>query len=103
MDEHVAQLRERISRGDYQVDPLLVADAIIARLHLRALAATRLLQAPDDSESQPDKRPSASVKSAPGSPSTTRPTQVRAAPLAHPALAASIVLRAHGGAHAQSS
>ncbi len=41
MDEHLAKLRGQIVRGEYEVDPRAVADAIIARLNLRALVSAR--------------------------------------------------------------
>lgn len=90
MDEHLAELRARILRGEYQIDPIAVADAI--------------LQRGQSSEcSYPESGRSASVKHTPGSPAITRPTQVSPAALAHLSAAASATVRALGGMQAQSS
>lgn len=71
MDEHLAQLRAQILRGEYQVDPTAVADAILEHLGHSSEC------------SYPESDRSASVKNTPGSPATTRPTQVSPARLAH--------------------
>jgi hypothetical protein len=59
MDEHVAELQGRISRGEYQVQPVEVAEAIVS--WLRQLKEC----------SYPDSRRAASVNVTPGSPSVT--------------------------------
>src|SRR5205807_1979186 len=91
MDEHLSKLRERISRGEYQIDPLAIADAILERLDQLSEC------------SYPESGRSASVKETPGAPATTRPIQASPAPLAHLSAAASAAVRALGGMQAQSS
>src|SRR6266567_3531573 len=91
MDEYLSELRERISRGEYQIDPLAIADAILDRLGQLSEC------------SYPESGRSASVKETPGSPATTRPTQLSPAPLAQLSAAASAAARALGGMQAQSS
>jgi hypothetical protein len=59
-----ATLKQLIEQGEYQVDPVAVADAILRR----ALAQNAC--------SYPISGPSASVKTSPGEPSTTDPIQV---------------------------
>jgi hypothetical protein len=105
MDEHVAKLQGQIARGEYEVDPRAVAEAIITKLRLRALARARLQQSPsaDKECSKPDSDPSTSMNVTPVSPSTTRPIQVSPAPLGQAALAVSAAARAVGGIQAQSS
>jgi len=71
---NAAQLKEQIEKGEYQVDPAAVADAMLRRL--RGL---------DQNEcSNPDNSPSASTNTTPGSPSTTKPTHVRSPRLRGP-------------------
>lgn len=91
MDEHLSELRERICRGEYRIDPTRVADAIIERL-----------RQPSEC-SYPERGLFESLKTTPGSPATTRPTQVSPAPLAQLSAAASAAARALGGMQAQSS
>src|SRR3981081_3920096 len=76
MDEdremRLAALRGRIQRGEYQVEPLAVADAILRRWQLLADAdPQKECSYPDNEESS-----GASRKATPGGPSATRPTQV---------------------------
>ena len=61
-----AVLKQQIEKGEYEVDPSAVADAMLRRL--RALRSERVLVS--------DQRPSASTNATPGGPSTTDPTQV---------------------------
>jgi hypothetical protein len=59
-----ATLRDKIAKGQYQVDPTAVADAFLRR----ALAQNEC--------SYPASSPSASANTTPGGPSITDPTQV---------------------------
>src|ERR1700735_2255917 len=65
--------KQLIERGEYEVDPQAIADAIIDRL--RATAA--LVDDYQKECSKPESSPSASVKTTAAGPSKTRPTQVR--------------------------
>lgn len=110
MDDRVGDLRDRIARGEYEVDPHAVAEAIVRRLRDRALARAALgLDAPTELEppqkecSYPDRGSSRSTNVTPGGPAATRPIQVRRAPLSQVALAASAISRALPGMQAQSS
>ncbi len=110
MDEKVADLRDRIARGEYEVDPHAVAEAIVRRLRERALARAALnrelpvdLDRPQKECSYPARDSSASVNETLAGPSTTRPIHVRPAPLAHVALVASTISRALRGMQAHSS
>jgi hypothetical protein len=82
MDEEremrLTELRQRIAQGEYKVEPRAVAEAIVLRAHQRAAerAALQSLCSYPDSVSSP----SASTKTAPGGPETTRPTGVKPAP-----------------------
>jgi Anti-sigma-28 factor, FlgM len=74
-EQRLAELKQLIERGEYEVDPVAVADAIVERL--RGLAAV----APHAGERQkecsyPESSPSASVNTTPAGPGRTRPTQV---------------------------
>lgn len=90
MDERLDQLRARIRRGEYHVDPVAVADAILERVQSSEC-------------SYPESGWLESVKETPGSPEATRPTQVSLTPLAQLSAAASAAARALGGIQAQSS
>jgi hypothetical protein len=90
MDEHLAQLRARILRGEYNIDPRAVADAILEH-------------AQSSECSNPESDPSASMNEHPGEPATIWPIQVSPAPLAQLSAAASAAARAFGGMQAQSS
>jgi Anti-sigma-28 factor, FlgM len=71
--QRLGKLKELIERGEYEVDPQAIADAIVDRL--RATAA--LVDEYQKECSNPESSPSASVKTTPAGPSKTRPTQVR--------------------------
>jgi hypothetical protein len=110
MDEKAADLRDRIARGEYEVDPHAVAEVIVRRLRERALARAALNGAlpPELDWSQkecsyPDNGSSASTNVTPIGPSTTRPIHVSPAPLGQVALAASTISRALRGMQAHSS
>jgi len=61
-----AVLKQQIEKGEYQVDPSLVADAMLRRLRAFAQSAC----------SYPASGSSASTNTTPGGPSITDPTQV---------------------------
>jgi hypothetical protein len=86
-ERKVTELKNRVARGEYVVDPVKVADAIVGRLHDRAARQSTC--------SYPDSSPDPSTNTRPGGPSTTRPTQF--------SNAAALVWRAFGGMQAQSS
>jgi len=65
-----ATLKERIANGDYEVDPVAVADAM-----LRRLRGTTDGMAQNEC-SYPDSSTSPSAKTSPGVPSTTKPSHV---------------------------
>lgn len=67
---NATQLKEQIERGEYQIDPVAVADAMLRRL--RGLAAPSV----QNECSYPDSSTSPSVKATPGAPSTTKPTHL---------------------------
>ena len=75
---NAAELKEQIEKGEYRVDPVAVADAM-----LRRLLGTTELSAQNEC-SNPDSSPSASTNTTPGSPSTTKPTHVRSPRLRGP-------------------
>ena len=85
---NAAQLKEQIERGEYQVDPVAVADAMLRRL--RGLTQNEC--------SYPESSPSASTKATPGVPSTTKPTHVSSAPRLRGPRALFELLRASGPA-----
>jgi len=89
MDENqqnrLSEIKDKVARGEYNVDPDRVADAIVRRWGDSAMAhAKRVIRVRDphtrergQSEcSYPESGPSASVKARPGGPATTRPTHV---------------------------
>jgi Anti-sigma-28 factor, FlgM len=61
-----AVLKQQIDKGEYQIDPSAVADAMLRRLRAFAQSAC----------SYPASGSSASTNATPGGPSTTDPTQV---------------------------
>lgn len=98
----MSAIKDQIERGEYHVDPALVADAILRRLGVAASpplrvcgdsVAVRVLPggktSPPGSEtsriqkacSYPASGPSASVNTTPPSPCVTDPTQVRPGPM----------------------
>lgn len=79
MDEEtetrLSELKHRIARGDYRIEPGVIADAILRRL--RECDAHRGWGAEAQTEcSYPDSDTSESVKTAPAGPATTWPIQV---------------------------
>jgi len=74
-EQRLAELKQLIERGDYEVEPYAVADAIVERLRGLAAAAS-LADEPQNECSKPDNSPSASVNTTPAEPGSTRPTQV---------------------------
>jgi hypothetical protein len=110
-DKKVAELKERLSRGEYAVDPSAVAEAILRRSRDMALLRAECLRVPVSLEetaqsacSKPVSGPAASVNVTPaGSPGvawTARPIQVmRTAAESF----VEIALRAAGGTQTQSS
>jgi hypothetical protein len=100
-EQKVGALRERLARGEYDVDPVAVADAILRRWRERALLPER--SATHSECSKPVSDPSASVKRAAGAPLTARPIQVIRTASFVLANFASISLRPPGGAQTQSS
>jgi len=75
----VAEIKRLIELGQYQVDPRLVADAMIRRAEreIDALDSRGPRSPAQNTCSYPASSKSASVKVTPGSPSTTVPTHVR--------------------------
>jgi hypothetical protein len=74
-EHRLAELKQQIERGEYEVDPQAVADAIVERLRGLAAASSH----PDEPQkecSYPDSSPSASVNTTLAGPGRTRPTQV---------------------------
>jgi len=108
----LSRIREQLRRGEYTIDPDAVADAVLERLRLRAIAAHVIVRgarpnqpvlAQNECSYPTSGSPS---ESAPENetplPSTARPTHVTPASR-RPLALASIVLRAAGGAQMQSS
>ena len=99
--QKLGTLRERLARGEYDVDPVAVADAILRRWRELALVGE---QREGQSEcSNPASEPPASVKRAAGRPARTRPIQVIRTASFVLANFASISLRPRGGMQTQSS
>lgn len=73
-EQRLAELKQRIEQGEYEIDPRAVADAIIDRLHGVAVAAAYAREHQNEC-SNPESSPSASVKTMPAGPGRTRPTQ----------------------------
>jgi hypothetical protein len=116
-DQHkqaVADIKAKVGRGDYVVDPVAVAEALLKRLRqqrsLRMDACDQRSVEPADDPadaqtecSYPRSAWPASEKVARGVPARTRPIQVRPKRSGWLAAAVSATLRALGGTHAQSS
>ncbi len=78
-EQKVAEIKQRVQRGEYRIDPDVVADAILRRL--RELAAVRAERdTPQNECSYPDRSPAASVNLTPAGPSRTRPIHVNPVP-----------------------
>jgi hypothetical protein len=78
-EQKVAEIKQRVQRGEYRVDPDLVADAILRRLwELAAKRAGRVT--PQNECSYPDSSPAESVNLTPAGPSSTRPIHVSRVP-----------------------
>jgi hypothetical protein len=92
----VADLKSKIDRGEYQVDVLAVADALLRRITGGTASAQSTCSKPASSSE-------ASVNVTPGEPSTTRPIQVSSAPIARLRSIVLIGSRASGAAQTQSS
>jgi hypothetical protein len=71
-EQRLGDLKQRIERGEYEIDPHTIADAIVDRL--RAYAA--LVDEYQNECSKPESSPSASVKTTPAGPRATRPIHV---------------------------
>jgi len=111
--EKVAQMREQIKQGEYQVEPTAVADAILRHLHGLAVARDEHV-APDERASArrhqaqmecsyPERAAVAPRKTTPGSPSTTRPTTVKPTVIERLANVVSTTFKPDSGTQAQSS
>jgi hypothetical protein len=94
---NAAELKQQIENGEYQVDPVAVADAMLRRL--RGLAQPSA----QNECSYPDSSPSASVNTTPVGPSTTKPTHVRTAPRLRGPRALSSIVAVRAGTQAHSS
>jgi hypothetical protein len=94
---NAAKLKEQIEKGEYEVDPVAVADAMLRRL--RGLAQPGA----QNECSNPESSPSASTNATPGSPSTTKPTHVRSASRLRGPRAFSRIAAARPGTQAHSS
>ncbi len=111
--EKVADMRDRIEQGEYQVEPQAVADAILRHLNELALArqehvgsSERAWQRAWDVQTEcsyPESEPRASGKTTPGGPATTRPTTVKPTVMARLANVVSTTLSPDAGTQAQSS
>jgi hypothetical protein len=111
-DQKVAKLREQLERGEYAIDPNAVADAILKRLRDVMCAEAEIaaewsqrhqVQVPDQSAcSNPFNADLAPVKPTAPVPGTVRPIHVIRPARSLAASAASMVLRAAGGAQTQS-
>ena len=77
-EQRVADIKQRIERGEYRVDPQAVADAILKRARDRAAASSARAadKEPQNECSYPDRDPEASLNVTPWGPSLTRPTHV---------------------------
>jgi hypothetical protein len=71
-EQQIGKIKERIERGEYEVDPRAVADAIMDRLRL----STALAEEYQNECSKPDSSPSPSVNTTPPGPRTTWPIKV---------------------------
>ncbi len=111
--ERLSDLKARVGRGEYVVDPHRVADAMVNRL--RFLAATRAerVEATARAEargladhpmwSYPRRPGGPSANTAAASPGTTRPTQLRGSGGSTSASSRSAAARAQAGRHRHSS
>jgi Anti-sigma-28 factor, FlgM len=77
----VAEIKRLVELGEYQVDPYVVADAMIRRAEreIEAVRGRALGSFAQNACSYPASSPSASMKLTPGRPSTTAPIQAREA------------------------
>jgi Anti-sigma-28 factor, FlgM len=71
-EQRLAELKQKIDRGEYVVDPWAIADALVERLR----AASFRAHESQKECSYPDSSSSASVNTMPARPSRTRPTHV---------------------------
>ena len=90
-----ATLKEQIEKGEYQVDPVAVADAMLRRLHALPEAQKEC--------SYPRSEPSASVKTTSPEPSMTEPIHVSRSPRHRGPRAFSSIFAFRAGTHAHSS
>jgi hypothetical protein len=96
---NAAQLKQQIENGEYQVDPVAVADAMLRRLRgLAEPSAQNECSYPDSSPSA-----SASANTTPGGPSTTKPTHVRSVPRLRGPRALSSIAAVRAGTQAHNS
>jgi hypothetical protein len=83
MDEEtetrLSELKHRIARGDYRIEPGVIADAILRRLRERDAHWGWAAETQTEC-SYPDSGTSQSVKATPAGPTTTWPIQVHWAP-----------------------
>lgn len=112
LEHKLARLREQLDRGEYAVDPDAVAEALLQRLRLRAVARDEIARLPErtwpylvqnacSNPDSPSADPPASSNSTPV-PSLTRPIHV-IRPVRSLFAASSIAFRAPAGAQTQSS
>jgi hypothetical protein len=90
-----ATLKEQIEKGEYEVDPVMVADAMLRRLH--ALRETQ------KECSNPRSGPAESVNTTSPEPSSTDPIQVKRVPKFRGPFALSSIFAMRAGTHAHSS
>ncbi len=70
-EQRVMELKDRVNRGDYRVDPIKVAEAILQRVLRRAGA-----QSAQSECAYPASPGGPSANTSPGGASSTRPTHV---------------------------
>jgi hypothetical protein len=77
----VTEIKRQLASGQYQVDPYAVADAMIrwAEQDLEGLVRRVPRARTQNACSKPERSRGTSVKTAPGAPSRTVPTRLRAA------------------------
>jgi hypothetical protein len=77
----VTEIKRQLESGQYQVDPYAIADAMIRWAELELESAGRRVPRgrSQNACSYPARSRGASVKTAPGGPSRTMPTRLRAA------------------------
>jgi Anti-sigma-28 factor, FlgM len=90
-----ATLKAQIEKGEYQVDPVAVADAMLRRLQAHREAQNEC--------SYPDSASPESLKMTPPEPSTTDPIHVSRAPRLRRPRALSSIFALRAGTHAHSS